>query len=131
MTPGDLATVDRCWTASVDRRGEIVDALTARFAEAGVAVPARRAAWLVDAVTELVGVLSSPSVVADRARGLLASWPDASTSPSYAVDGRAWMAAAGECLPTWSAEVEASWKQGWLLLSEVLAAETLSPFHDA
>ena len=70
-------------------------------------------------------------MVADRARGLLASWPDPATSPSYAVDGRAWMAAAGECLPTWSAEVEASWKQGWLLLSEVLAAETLSPFHDA
>ena len=131
MTPGDLATVDRSWIDLVERRGELLDALNAWFTAAGVAMPASRAIWLVDAVARLVGVLSSPSVLAGRAPGLLACWPDPAARPSYAVDGRAWMAAARECVPSWSEDVEASWKQGWLLLSEVLAAETLSPFHDA
>ena len=40
------------------------------------------------------------------------------------------MDAARECLPSWSDRTEAAWRQAWLLLTEALAAETMSPFAD-
>jgi hypothetical protein len=40
------------------------------------------------------------------------------------------MGAARACLPTWTDRTEVAWCQAWLLLSDVLAAEALSPFSD-
>ena len=80
MTPGDLAEVERSWTELLARSPQLLDALTARFTAAGVALPARRATWLLDAVAQLVGLLSLPSRLAERATGLVASWPDPSTA---------------------------------------------------
>ena len=89
-----------------------------------------RAAWLYSAVDELVALLASPSRLAERACDLGQSWPDASCAPCYAVEGRAFMSAAAELVPSWSDATDAAWRQAWLLLSDVLAAETLSPFAD-
>jgi hypothetical protein len=91
---------------------------------------ARRAGWLLSAVEDLVGLLPAPSRLAARARELGDTWPDPLNAPSFGVEGIAWMQAADDCLPTWTARTEAAWRQAWLLLSEVLAAETLSPFSD-
>jgi hypothetical protein len=82
------------------------------------------------AVDELVGLLPVPSVLAARARDLGTSWPEPLTAPCYAVDGRAWMAAAAACSPSWTEATASAWRQAWLLLSDELAAETLSPFVD-
>jgi hypothetical protein len=38
------------------------------------------------------------------------------------------MAAAREVCPSWSAHIELAWQRAWLLLSEELAEESLSPF---
>jgi hypothetical protein len=132
MTPDDLTTVQRTWSQLRRRRDALVAALTRRFDAVGPSpiAPPIRARWLVGAVEELVGLLSAPSDLATRARDLGETWPDPLTAPCFGIEGRAWMGAAGECLPTWSAHTEAAWRQAWLLLSDVLAAETLSPFAD-
>ena len=138
MTPEDLDIVEQSWSALRGRRAAILLALTRRFdatAPFDATVPssieaAHRAEWLFCAVEELVELLSVPSRLADRARDLGETWPDPLTAPSYAVEGRAWMGAAGDCLATWSDRTAAAWRHAWLLLSEVLAAETLSPFAD-
>jgi hypothetical protein len=132
MTPDDLLTVYRSWDDLARRRATLLEALTRRFE---AAVPSTvesttRAAWLLGAVEQLVGLLSVPSRLAERARNIGETWPDPLTAPSFALEGRAWMGAAGECLPTWSTATEAAWRQAWLLLSDVLAAESLSPFSD-
>ena len=92
--------------------------------------PGLRAEWLLCAVEALVGLLSAPSRLAACARDVGKTWPDPCTAPSFGVEGRAWMGAARECLAGWSDRTEAAWCQAWLLLSEVLAAEALSPFCD-
>jgi len=132
MTPDDLVTVERSWAELRARRDPLLAALTRRF-EAAVGSPTAarlRAAWMLCAVEELVGLLTAPSRLAVRARGIGESWPDPKTAPCFGVEGRAWMGAARDCLPTWTDRAEAAWCQAWLLLSDVLAAEALSPFCD-
>ena len=132
MSPDDLSAVQRSWSELRLRRDPLAAALSRRFEEAPISSLAAnvRAAWLLDAVQELVGLLSAPSRLAERARILGETWPDPLIAPSYAIEGRAWMGAAYECLPTWSERTEGAWRQAWLLLSDVLAAESLSPFAD-
>ena len=129
MSPDDLAAVDRSWSAMRERRADLVSRLEASFARIeppALAGPCSR--WLVDAVSELVGLLTAPSRLGERARRLTDTWPVAGRAPTFAVEGRAWMAAAREICPSWSAQVELAWQRAWLLLSEELAEESLSPF---
>jgi hypothetical protein len=130
VTPEDLRTVHRSWSQLQPRANALLDDLTRRFEAAGPSaiVPARRARWLYAAVDELADLLAVPSRLADRARSIGATWPDPLTAPSFATEGRAWLAAADACLPSWSEDTADAWKQAWLLLSDVLAAEALSPF---
>jgi hypothetical protein len=132
MTPNDLEHVQRSWSQLRWRRPVLVAALADCFAEAGqpIAEAARRADWLVGAVDQLVWLLPAPSRLAATARELADGWPDPLTAPSFAVEGLAWMEASRRCLETWSDRAEDSWRQAWLLLADVLAAETLSPFAD-
>jgi len=132
VTPEDLVAVERSWSELRTLRAPLLAALTRRFDE--VPPPAMaaglRAEWLLCAVEALVGLLSAPSRLAACARDVGETWPDPRTAPSFGVEGRAWMAAGRECLASWSDRTEAAWCQAWLLLSEVLAAEALSPFCD-
>jgi hypothetical protein len=130
MTPDDLLTVQRSWAQLRRRRGQLVAALTDLFVAVDTSAipPSIHAAWLCDAVDELVGLLATPSRLATQARTLGASWPDPRTAPSFAVEGRAWMAAAAECISDWSDQTATAWKEAWFLLSDVLATEALSPF---
>jgi hypothetical protein len=133
MTPDDLSTVQRSWSELQRLRVPLLAGLTRRF-DAAAPSPveaALRSRWLFEAVEELVGLLAAPSRLAARARGLGQTWPDPLTAPSFRIEGRAWMGAAGDCLPTWSEDTEVAWRKAWLLLSDVLAAETLSPFMDS
>ena len=131
MTPEDLATVARSWSALRRGRAALLAALTAHYdadVVDGWSDADRRAEWLLDAIDQLVPVLAAPSRLADAALAVGSTWPDPLSAPSFRVDGRAWMAAAGQCLPTWSDRTARAWRHAWLLLSDVLAAETLSPF---
>jgi hypothetical protein len=133
VTPEDIQTVQHAWAELRRCRAALVVALTSCFDAAGVSAngaAALRAEWLVLAVEDLVGLLAAPSQLAQRARALGESWPDPLTAPSFAVEGRAWMGAAHECLETWTDDVEAAWREAWVLLSDVLAAEALSPFTE-
>lgn len=132
MTPEDLSAVQGSWTEFIRVRGPLLAALSRHFepvAQSPTAA-AHRASWLFCAVEDLVGLLAAPSRLAARARDLGDTWPDPLTAPSFAIEGRAWMRAAAECVASWSQDLEASWRQAWLLLSDALAAETLSPFTD-
>ncbi|HEY1282467.1 MAG TPA: hypothetical protein VGF22_22485 [Acidimicrobiales bacterium] len=129
MSPDDLAAVDRSWVGLQGRREPLLAQLEACFAAvepSGLAAPCAR--WLVDAVDELVGLLTAPSRLGERARQLAETWPVTGRPPTFAVEGRAWMAAAREVCPSWSAHIELAWQRAWLLLSEELAEESLSPF---
>jgi hypothetical protein len=132
MNPDDLSTVQRSWAELRGQRPSMLDALRDRFEiTAPPSIdPELRARWLFGAVEELVDLLPVPSVLAARARDVGATWPDPLTAPSFAIEGQAWMAAAADCLPAWSASTDCAWRQAWLLLSDVVAAETLSPFTD-
>jgi hypothetical protein len=132
MTPDDLTTVQRSWTQLRGERAALVDALTGCFDALGPCTfdPANRAAWLFAAVDELVGLLAVPSRLATHARALGATWPDPHTAPCFAAEGQAWLDAARVCSPAWTDRTALAWKQAWLLLSDVLAAESLSPFVD-
>ena len=100
MTPDDLLTVQRSWTQLRPRRAQLVAALTCLFAAVDTSPipPETRAAWLYGAVDGLVALLAAPSRLASQARSIGTSWPDPLTAPSFAVDGRAWLLAAAECL---------------------------------
>jgi hypothetical protein len=132
MTPDDVSTVQRSWAELRRHQAALIAELRQRYgdASAGSLLPDLRAAWLFLAVDELVGLLEAPSRLADRAYDLGDSWPEPLTAPCFAIDGRAWMSAAAACMPHWTPAVESAWRQAWLLLSDVLAAETLSPFAD-
>jgi hypothetical protein len=129
VTPDDLAEVQRTWSELQVGGSDLHAALTARLSAVGAAMPAERAAWLLGAIANLVDLLSSPSRLAERAREVVASWPDPGGRPSYAVDGVAWAGAAASCVPDWSAQTALAWRHGWLLVCEIMAAETLSPFR--
>jgi hypothetical protein len=132
VTPDDLLFVQRSWARLRAQRVALVAALARRFgAVDGSPIAASdHAEWLYGAVDELVDLLATPSRLAGHARAVGATWPDPCTAPSFEVEGRAWLAAADECLPVWSDRTAAAWKEAWFLLSDVLAAEALSPFGD-
>jgi hypothetical protein len=136
MTPEDVAAVQRSWSELRGQRAELRAALTRQFQRAtGSPVPlsipaSTRADWLLRAVAELVDLLPAPSRLAERARAFGTTWPDPHVAPCFATEGVAWLTAADECHPAWSPVTEAAWRQAWLLLSDVLAAEALSPFAD-
>ena len=127
MSPDDLATVNRSWAELRPAGDALVDRLTVAFA-ASSTVARARAAWLVEAVAELVGRLPTPSELCVRAHELACSWPDPLQPPSFRIDGTAWLGVAREVCPTWTIGDELAWRQAWLLLSDVLAEEALSPF---
>jgi hypothetical protein len=132
MTPQDLRTVQTSWPALLGCREELLASLARHLGDLAPTpiIAADRSCWLFRAVEELVELLPEPSRLESSARHLAETWPDKLIAPCFAVDGKAWMRASGECIDTWSPDVEAAWRQAWLLLSEVLAAETLSPFAD-
>ncbi len=130
MTPDDLRTVTESWREFLRERDALQSALERQFlrTEPSPEAAMQRARWLFGAVEELVEFLPVPSRLEVHAREIAAAWPDPLSAPSYAVDGVAWMAAACECLPSWTELTATAWRQAWRLLSDVLAAETLSPF---
>jgi hypothetical protein len=132
VSPDDVAFVSRSWDELALCRDDLVDRLTASFRAVSSPHAARqRACWLFDAVAELVDLLSAPSELGQRARELYATWPDPGSTPSFRVDGHAWIDAARDVGPTWTVDAEGAWRHAWLLLSDVLAEESLSPFADA
>ena len=133
MSPNDVSTVQRSWAELRRVQTSLITELTRRYdaaASPGALLPDLRAAWLCVAVDELVDLLPAPSVLAARARVLIESWPEPLSSPCFAIDGVAFMASAAACAPHWTAMTESAWRAAWLLLSDELAAEALSPFAD-
>jgi hypothetical protein len=130
VSPDDLATVRCSWAALAPAGPQLVEVLSDILAnDVDVVDEAQpRARRLVDAVAELVDLLATPSSLGQRARQLAESWPNGSPSPSFRVDGQAWIAAATFCDPCWTACTEQAWRQAWLLLAEELAEDSLSPF---
>jgi hypothetical protein len=130
VSPDDLATVRCSWAALAPAGPQLIEVLGDVLAnDVDVVEEAQpRARRLVEAVAQLVDLLATPSRLGQRARQLAERWPDGSPSPSFRVDGQAWIAAATFCDPCWTACTEQAWRQAWLLLSEVLAEDALSPF---
>ena len=132
MTPDDLDTVQRSWTHLREHRTSFLDrlavALAGRLDAAAAAGHARR---LVDATDELIDLLATPSHLARRAHEIVSSWVPGAAAPDLDIDGAAWLSAAAEVSPTWSGEDVAAWRRAWLLLGDVVAAETLAPFGSA
>ena len=129
MSPEDLGAVDRSWAELRYRQGELVERLESAFRRVGVTdLAGARARWLVYAVSELVDLLVAPSRLCERARLLANSWPLTGTPPTFAIEGEAWMRATRGVSPLWTEDTEQAWRHAWLLLSDVLANETLSPF---
>jgi hypothetical protein len=129
MSPDDLIVVDRSWGELRHHRDALVDRLTAAFnAVDPPDLAEARARWLVDSISELVGLLAAPSELGAHARRLAATWPQRVPVPSWRVDGRAWMSAARDLSPAWTTRCERAWRRAWLLLSDVLAEESPSPF---
>lgn len=130
MSPDDLRSVQGSWPACVRRRDELLVALAGHLTDLALTPIAAdaRAMWLYRAVEDLVGLLAEPSRLEAQARRLADTWPDKLVAPTFAVDGQAWMRAAGDTVPGWSAHVERAWRQAWHLLASVLASEALSPF---
>ena len=132
MTPDDVSTVQRSWAELRRHRVVLVSELARCFLDLDDSTiePVIRAGWLCTAIEELVGLLSSPTSLAERACAMGRSFPDQLTAPSFVVDGRAWLNAASSCAGGWSDQTETAWRKAWLLLSDALAEETLSPFAD-
>jgi hypothetical protein len=129
VSPDDLDAVGRSWADLRGRQAELVEQLEAAFRSVGpVELAAPRARWLVDAVAELVGLLPTPSRLGQRARELAGTWPLEGTAPTFAVDGHAWMQAGRHASPSWTGQTEEAWRHAWLLLSDELAEQALSPF---
>jgi hypothetical protein len=129
MCPEDLTDVRESWTELRVRRGDLIDRLAVSYgAVITPEVAQQRARWLVDAVAGLVDLLTTPSQLADRARELAQTMPAPCSAPTFFLDGNAWMSAAGDVCPTWTDRSEHAWRQAWMLLSDVLANESLSPF---
>jgi len=129
MSPEQLALVCESWADLRTRCDSITDRLAQSYStvieldQAG-----QRARWMVHAVTELVGLLTSPSLLADRARELAQSLPASAIALTFTLDGNAWMNAGRDVCPVWTESCEQAWRGAWLLLSDVVANESLSPF---
>jgi hypothetical protein len=129
MSPDDLDAVDRSWADLHHRRPELVAHLEVSLSSAPPADLAEpRARWLVGAVGELVGLLSTPSRLGERARQLVVTFPVEGTAPTFAIEGRAWIQAGRGVSPLWTDETEQAWRHAWLLLADELADQALSPF---
>jgi hypothetical protein len=132
VSPEELATVERSWVDLRRRKADLLEHVAGSlggFDDNGWSeLAGERARWLTAAVDELVGMLSCPSRLASRARELARSWPVTGTMPCFAVEGRAWMAAVQDLGVECNELVVTAWHHAWLLLSEVLVDEALSPF---
>ena len=129
MTPDDLVLVRRSWTELRRRRPAFHERLGAALATiADAATAGDRARRLIDAAGVLVDTLATPSDLALRARRIAADWPATTALPRLGVDGVAWRRAASEVCPGWSDAEDAAWHHAWLLLADVLAADSLAPF---
>src|SRR5262245_32279908 len=110
VSPEDLTVVEQSWVDLRNRRDAVLARLAALFTVVGRPDTATaRARWLYDAVGELVGLLRAPSSLGERARQLACSWPDPGTTPSFRIEGRAWMMAANEVSPTWTVRSDRAW----------------------
>jgi hypothetical protein len=131
MTPDDLALVRRSWTGLRQRRDIFLERLQVELlgsiAERETA--AERARRLVDAADELLDSLATPSDLAVRARAVAAAWPTTTPLPRLDIDAVAWRRAAAETCPARSDSDDAAWHRAWLLLTDVLAEDSLAPFH--
>ena len=128
MTPDDLAAVNGSWHVLRRLRDPLVTELADSFGAVGRADGAeRRARWVVDAVAELVGLLAAPERARRAAHKLASTWPVDGAAPTFQVEGVAWMHAA-RAVPGMVGGTERAWLQAWLLLSDVIAEESLSPF---
>jgi hypothetical protein len=131
VRPEDIATVERSVAQLCLQGPALHDHLEASFRAAGATGDAtRRARWLVNAVAELAALLAVPSRLEVRARDIAETVPDGVPAPTFRVEGRAWMQAARDLCPEWSERTEAAWHHAWLLLSNVLDNESLSPFAE-
>jgi hypothetical protein len=129
VCPEDLVTVVESWAELRLHTEALADRLAASYRVVLSPQNAeQRARWLVIAVAELVGLLTAPSQLAARARDVAATLPQPSSTPTFVLDGNAWMIAAREVSAYWSDCMEGAWRHAWLLLSEALANESLSPF---
>jgi hypothetical protein len=132
VSPEELASVERSWADLRRRKADLLDHVASSLEGIDESGPREladeRARWLTVAVGELVGMLSCPSRLASHARELAHTWPVADTMPCFAVEGRAWMSAVEDLGVECNERVVSAWHHAWLLLSEVLADEALSPF---
>ena len=130
MSPDDLAIVDRSWAELKSRLDELVASLAVALPGCDLSQPDGRARWLIESVIELVGLLRAPSELAAAARRRAAMFPCEGSAPTFSVDGRAFLRAAASIGPSWSPRDDRAWRQAWLLLADVLAEQSLSPFAD-
>ena len=75
MSPDDLAIVDRSWAELESRCDLLVASLAVALPGCDLSQPDGRAWWLIDSVTELVGLLCAPSELAAAARRRAATFP--------------------------------------------------------
>jgi len=129
MTGDDLRRVDDSWGA-LDAAAcrELERCLAAELDRVRVGDAAECAAWLVEAVSDLVGRLAVPTQLGEHARALAATWPGRPGHPRFACEGRAWLQAMASVAPHWTRETDAAWRHAWQLLAEVLYEDSLSPF---
>ena len=130
MSPDDLAIVDRSWAELQPLRDSLVASLSASLPGCDLSQADARARWLIDSVTDLVGLLRTPSELGAAARRRAATFPCAGSAPTFNVEGRAFLRAAASIGPSWSPSDGRAWRQAWLLLADVLAEQLLSPFAD-
>ncbi|HEX6568981.1 MAG TPA: hypothetical protein VF015_07445 [Acidimicrobiales bacterium] len=129
MTGDDLRRVADSWAAlDAEACRELERCVAAELDQVTVSDAADRAAWLVDAVSDLVGRLAVPTQLGQRARALAATWPGQPDHPRFACEGRAWLQAIASVAPHWTEETDAAWRHAWHLLAEVLDEDGLSPF---
>jgi hypothetical protein len=129
MTPDELVQVERSWAVLRRRREAFIERLAAALDSATTPRGAdEHARLLVDVADQLVGALATPSLLQARARTLLDTRLPEALVPRCGTDGVAWRRAASEvCIP-WSSADDTAWSHAWLLLADVLAADSLAPF---
>jgi hypothetical protein len=129
MTGDDLRRVADSWGAlDAATCRELERCLADELDRVTVGDAAECAAWLVEAVSDLVGRLAVPTLLGERARALAATWPGRPDHPRLSREGRAWLRAMASVAPHWTRETDAAWRHAWQLLAEVLHEDSLSLF---